>query len=299
VKVVEQEKTQTPQDAELQLVGKVRARHVVDLPPPTDGTIAAFFAEIGEEVYQGQVLARLQSQGAETARDLAAKGVESATDRVNSIESGIIAARLEASRARAEASRSRGEYDRLQKAAERQEMLYREGATPRITFEKIQGEYDLARSQFEALETTARKAEERVDKLMRDLDSAKALLTERNEDLENLATEAAASEVISPAQGILISRKGEVGQLVSRSMVDFIQIGTQLNELEAVLDAPPPVFAQIKTGQQASVLIAELSSGGLPGVVKGKEGNQVVVEFISPTPAVRPGVSALVRVKIR
>src|SRR5712671_1959561 len=120
---------------DIHLSGKIRAQQVVGVPPPLEGTVAAFYADVGQEVFEGQLLARIGNMGLETGQQAAQKEVQAAQSRVNAMESEIIAARLEASRARADASRARGEYDRLDKVFRRQQMLFSEGATPKLAFE--------------------------------------------------------------------------------------------------------------------------------------------------------------------
>ena len=101
------------------------------LATPLEGVVGAFFADVGQEVFQGQLLARITNQGLETGQQAAQKEAEVAQSKVNALESEIVSARLEASRARADASRARGEYDRLEKIYRRQQMLFNEGATPK------------------------------------------------------------------------------------------------------------------------------------------------------------------------
>src|SRR5207245_9166020 len=108
-----------PPTDDITLSGKIRAQPVIGVSPPVEGTIGAFFADVGQEVFQGQLLARLTNEGLETGQQTAQRDVEIAQSRVNKLESEIVSARLEASRARADASRARGEYDRLDKAYRR------------------------------------------------------------------------------------------------------------------------------------------------------------------------------------
>ena len=94
-----------PSSPEINLAGKVQAQQVINVPAPFEGVVGAFFAEVGQEVFQGHLLARLTNQGLETGQQAAQKEAEVAQSKVNSLESEIVSARLEASRARADASR--------------------------------------------------------------------------------------------------------------------------------------------------------------------------------------------------
>src|SRR5437763_1319028 len=54
---------------ELVLPGTVGAQHVTNVTAEIDGNIEAFTAEVGDEVFEGQLLARIGSAGVETARE--------------------------------------------------------------------------------------------------------------------------------------------------------------------------------------------------------------------------------------
>src|SRR5262245_4285073 len=100
-----------PPGAEISLAGKIEADHVIPVPAPIDGIIEEYLVDVGEEVYEGQLLARLRNQALEGASELAKIELDRAETRVNNLDSSLISARLEASRARAESSRSKGEFE--------------------------------------------------------------------------------------------------------------------------------------------------------------------------------------------
>ena len=132
---------------------------------------------------------------------------------------------------------------------------------------------------------------------MRTLDIEKRTLAEKNADLESAKSKAAAAEVLSPVQGLVVGRNGEVGQPVAPDRGDFFQIATQLSQLEVMLDPDPISIARIKAGQPAFVSLPEQGGEGMVGAVKSIEGAQVIVTFTNPNPAVKPGMMAQVRIK--
>src|SRR5207237_10855597 len=102
----------------------------------SSGTIDSFFVDLGQDVSEGQLLAHISNQGLESAREEAVRIQQNAQEKVNAIESRIVAARLEASRSRADANRSRDQFERADKAYQRQQPLHRERATPWLAYEK-------------------------------------------------------------------------------------------------------------------------------------------------------------------
>ena len=80
--------------------------------------------------------------------------------------------------------------------------------------------------------------------------------------------------------------------------MDFFQIATKLEDLDAVCDAPPDLQKDIRAGQPALVNVAE-GGEGFTAAVKGLDKGQVVVEFTNPNPGIRPGMSALVKIRLK
>ncbi|MEK7753797.1 MAG: hypothetical protein AAB654_17885, partial [Acidobacteriota bacterium] len=68
--------------------------------------------------------------------------------------------------------------------------------------------------------------------------------------------------------------------------------------LEVVVEPDPPALARIRAGQPATVHLSEMANQPIPASVREVKGTQVLVEFTSPDPAIRPGLTAQVTIKI-
>jgi HlyD family secretion protein len=282
--------------ATVSLSGKVQAQHSVNIAAPIEGRIESLDAEPGQEVSEGQVLAQIRSEALAGAEESAAAALESAGTRVSNLEAQLTSARLEASRTRATANRAADEFRRTEKMFDRQKMLLAAGATPRIVFEKAEREHSAARDEYQILEELAKAGESRVESLVREQDNAKKLLDQKLEERENAKAQLAAGEVKSPVGGIVTGRRGEVGDRVDPSMKDLFQIATDLSVLEIAADVDPHVAARLRAGQAALIHIAEMPGDALPGIVKKVEAGRAIVEFTSPTTAIKPGLTAQVTV---
>jgi len=284
--------------AEISLSGRVEAQNVVDVPAPIDGTIDEYLVEPGEDVFEGQLLARIRNEGLESARELARLELDRTQTRMNNLESYLLSARLEASRARADASRAQEETDRLERIHARQAFLLKEGATPRLVFEKAQKEYQDAEIESTALKARADATEERAGMIIKDLDNTRKLLEDKNKTLEGADSDLQAAQVHSPVDGIVLSRHGQAGENVTPETRSLLRIATDLSSLLVVLEPEPPVLERIAPGQPAWVILTELGNEPVQGSVKEIRGADVIVEFVNPSPAVRPGLTAQVRIKL-
>jgi HlyD family secretion protein len=282
---------------DISLSGTIEAAQTVDVPVPVEGTIDAIDVEVGDEVFEGQLLARIRSTTLTSERDRAKEELESAQTRASNLESVLIAARLEASRASADATRARGDFERLNSLAERERLLLREGATPRVKAETAQKEMEAARAEYEALRERVRVADERVSALTRDLDALRRSLEEKTLHLEEAEAALTAADVLSPADGVVVAIKGVEGDEVAPSIADFVRISVDPSQLLLIVEAPPPVLAKIQPGMPAVVVVAEIPEP-LEGAVREIRDNRAVVAFASPNPAVKPGMTAQLKLRL-
>jgi len=282
---------------EVTLQGKIRPQHITAVTPAVSGFIEAFLVEPGQDVYQGQVLARIGSQGLESARETAQAALERAQEQVSGAEAAVLASELELSRAEADAQRSRMAMERAQRAKERQQTLFREGATPRLVYEKALQEYDAALKDYEIVETTVRTGREHVQSGMNEAAAAKKIVADKMSLLEEARDNLSAAEVHSPVDGYVVSRKGEVGASAGTSD-ELFEIATDLYALEVVLEPKAELLKRIVPGQPVLVLVLDLQNAAMPGVVREIKDNQAIVEFESMLPAIKPGMLADVRFKL-
>ena len=289
---------QVPQVVEITLPATLKAAAVIAVPVPLEGKIEVFQVEVGDEVYEGQLLANIRSESLDALRERAEADYIKAEDRLHSLESALSSARLEASRASADAGRVRNEYERASRTYQRQKMLLAEGATPRLTFEKAEREFQALEAESKNLDSVATAAEERISTTQRDLDAARKLLENKSEDLDIAKERIGSGDVLSPATGIIIGRRGQAGDDVHPSMTDLFQIASDLSIMHAVADVSPAQLDRLKPGQPAAVLLAEMGGEILQGTVAKIEGGKVIVEFPSPNPMIKPGLTAQMRIKL-
>jgi multidrug resistance efflux pump len=281
------------------LTGKIQAQHVTLVGTPVEGTVEEFLADVGQEVFEGQLLARITNTGLETTHEKARNEAESASSRLSRLEGALSAARLEASRASADRTRARAELERTRKSHLRQKLLHSEGATPRLAFERAEREFAAAEADAASRDEVAKVADERVASLLKDIDAARRVLDDKNRELEDAQSQLDAEQVHAPVDGIVVGRRGLPGDAVNRDVKDLFQIAVDLGLLSVVLTPEPSVAAAIRPGTPATIQIAELGGEALQGAVAAVAGDKVTVEFASPTPLIKPGMTASVRLNIR
>src|SRR5262249_17476878 len=153
--------------------GKIRPQPVVGVAANVPGFIEAYLGDTGQDDYEGQVLARIGAEGLESAREGASNAVERAQEQVGRADAALASARLELSRAEADAARSRLNLERVEKVFSRQQTLFREGATPRLTYQKAEADYDAAKKDFDIMDAAVQTGRERVQSAQKDADNSR------------------------------------------------------------------------------------------------------------------------------
>jgi HlyD family secretion protein len=280
------------------LTGTIRAQHVVTFGATTKGNIEAFMAEVGDQVGEGQALARVGAIDLEADRENASNDVRKAQDRVTQAESAVKDARLEESRAAAELEKARTLSQRSDEFYAKEKVRIEAGAIPRLEFEKAEADHQTTQQTLDVMEKAWRAASDNIQAMQELEDRAKVPLDQAVQKLQDAQSALDAADVRAPVEGWVVARQGQVGQPAESAGDQMFQIATDLAALEVVLDPKPEVVKRIYPGMQALVLIPEVTDAAITGDVKAIDGKEVIVEFISSMPAVRPGLKADVRLKL-
>ena len=279
------------------LPGRIEAVETVSIAVPFDGRIESLPVNVGQNVFEGELLAEIRSSGLESQKEASTLELNRLTTRVATLESSLIAARLEAARAEQSAVAARSAMDEAQKVLLRQQMLFSKGAGAKQALERAQAAFDAAADTYQAQQKVFDILARRAADLSKDLDAQQQEEADKSKALEDATTAVSLGDVKSPVDGYVIARKGQVGSEVSTDIQDLFQIAVNVAQLKVVLEPPPPVLEKIRAGQDVTVQIAELADGIASKVSEVRDG-QVIIEFTSPDPVIKPGMTVQVVIKL-
>jgi HlyD family secretion protein len=106
-----------------------------------------------------------------------------------------------------------------------------------------------------------------------------------------------AGDVRSPAAGIIVAKCCQAGDVVNPAAMELFQIASDLTTLQVAAAVDDAVGQQIHPGQSAEIEINP-GPGSLIGKVREVQPGNVIIDFVSRSPAVRPGMTAQVRIKL-
>ena len=180
---------------------------------------------------------------------------------------------------------------------QKQKGLWDAGATPRLVFEKAEKDYNDAKDAIEKQGTAAKDAQARAGQIASDIEAANRTVAQATTALERAKADLSKGEIHSPADGIIIARKGVPNDPVDLTAKDLFQIATDLTQLQITLTPSPADLARIHAGQAALIRVPELSPDEIPGKVRGVSASQITVEFTSPSPATKLDLIGQVKIK--
>jgi HlyD family secretion protein len=284
--------------AEANFVGTVRPRTSIAVPAPSAGVLDAFFVDVGQEVYEGQLLGRLRNDPVDDPQKKAQASLDQAQERATNLNSELLAAKLEVSRASADQMHARSEIDHLEKEYTRQKKFWDRGITPRLTYEKAEKDYLSAKSDLDSQDAASSRAKDRLADLTAQLETTNRAIAQSNDSLEQAKSQTAGAELHSPTDGLVVARRGQPGDTVDPSVQDLFKIAKDLTSLEVDASPDPEILGRMHAGQPVSVRVPELSPEEIPGVVRELHGPQIVIDFTSPTPLPKLDLPAQVKISV-
>jgi HlyD family secretion protein len=232
----------------IRLNGRIEAT-LVDLAPKVTGRVIEVRVREGERVKAGDLLVRLDLGDTALTVDRDRSGVASAEARVRDLEAGARSNEIAAGEA--DVRDRRAAIDLAQKELERQQfLLSRKVGTERdldrakTDLERAQAALSASESRLELQKEGSRRWQ--IEQARDDAQRARA-------QLEQSKTVVNEAELRAPADGIVIHRFIEPGQLVAGGQPGLTLAFTDRLYVRAFI--PEPKLGAVKQGQSAEVVV--------------------------------------------
>lgn len=208
--------------------GKIEPRAIVEVKSKASGIVKNIYVNYGDTVRAGQVLAELDKEELEARLREARANLQAAQAMEESA-----AAALERNKVEAEGP----ELPFLKSAMDRAQQMLRDGLIAKNVAEDAEKAYQLALNRQSAAIRALAVSRAEITRARAQVAQAKAVLERAEEDLRN-------STIVSPIDGLVLSRDVEVGNAVSSILV----LGSQAKPLFTLGDVSD-VFVRGKVDQ--------------------------------------------------
>ncbi|RMG69440.1 MAG: HlyD family efflux transporter periplasmic adaptor subunit [Nitrospirae bacterium] len=260
------------QESTLIISGRVEADEIV-LSPRISGRLTNVLISDGIEVKKGQVVARLDSREMESLIEQLKSRVEGLKARIKAEEQALQYLREKVNKAIAHArqrlkvaktrySQAEAKVNRQKSKFERYKNLAEKGVFPEDRLEDINLSFNLAKEELEASKEMLREAEialeeARVEKKriaikLHSLDSMRSELKALMKQLEQSEVQLSYTEVRAPADGVVLRKVAEPGEVIGAGGVIGIMVIPESLYVKTYL--PERFLGRVKVGTEAKVI---------------------------------------------
>lgn len=186
--------------------GAVQPRNKVDVGSEVSGKITDIFVDFNSPVTKGQVLAQIDP--------------ETFITQVNSQRAALLQSQASVSNAKSSIARAEVNLIKATQDFERQKKLFAEGAISQAAWEQAEQTHTLAKVSLD------------IEKAS--LESSQAGLARARASLEEAQLRLDRTKILSPIDGVVLSRKVEIGQTVqsSQQVAQFFVIAQDLSQIQ-------------------------------------------------------------------
>jgi HlyD family secretion protein len=183
--------------------GKIEPITKVEVKSKASGIVEKLLVDYGQNVKKGQVLAELDKEEIQA--------------QVNQQRASLEASEAAARAAEADLERSKVDAEgpdipMLKRAYERAQTMAKDGVVSSAALDDAQRNYELAVNKQQLGKANVISATAKLRQAQAQVSQAKALLAQKEEELRN-------STIVSPLDGVVLSRDVEVGDAVSSILV--------------------------------------------------------------------------------
>ena len=183
--------------------GKIQPVTNVEVKSKASGIVQSLLVDYGDQVKKGQVLAELDKQQIMAQVNQQRATLEAAEAAAHAAEADLEHARFDA---------QGPDVPMLKRAYERAQQMAKDGVVSPSALDDAQKNYELAVNKQELGKANVVSATAKLRQAQAQVSQAKAQLAEKEEEFRN-------STIISPIDGIVLSRDVEVGSAVSSILV--------------------------------------------------------------------------------
>lgn len=319
------------QEESLDLPGRVEAAQETQLFARGSGYVDGYYADLGDHVRKGQLLARLQASElparlAQAQADAVQAGadVRQAQSDVSRARAALLQGKAEVVKARADVDQGRAdlkqrqhESDFARRSDQRWHKLLEDGAvsiqeadqrrssllTSSASVDSARQRIQAAQAQVQALQARVRSLESEIGAAGSRVDSAQAQLAARQAQVEQIQADIDHLHIRAPFDGIITERGLETGQLVEAgAKAPLFRLARQ-DRLRVFVDVPQSSAAEIHPGFIAYLFV---DGAKYPGqLVRTARALDPVTRtlrseiHLKGTPTLAPGMHVQVELKVK
>ena len=324
-----QYKTEAVQRGRIQstvsVTGTVSALLTVQVGSQVSGVVTKLHADFNSQVHKDELLAEIDPlpfqervNQAQAALDSAKASVDAAKATVRKSETDIRSAQATAESQRALVAQAIAGERGAKITADRQQKLAANSIVSDDQFQSAKATYDVAVADREASDAQARVAETTIDEMRSARDAAKVAQTNAEAQvrqakgaLDSAQLDLDHCRILSPIDGVVISRQVDQGQTVAASFSapNLFQIAQDLTKMQVDADIDESEVAKVHAGQVAQFTVDAMPNRTFEAVIRQVRESatnvqnvityDAVMDVPNPDLVLLPGMTANTRIPVQ
>ena len=229
------------------LDGQVEAVNKSTVSSQTAGVITKLSYDVGDDVKQGALIARISSENQKSGLRQAQAAVSESKAAISSATAAVVQAKAAVREATANYNVARAEFNRVKG-------LYAKRILSRSQYDQTEAAMKSSLARVESAKANQSAATAKTNAARSSLSAAQAGLSKAGEQLSY-------TEVVAPYSGIVTERHVELGEVVSAGTL--IMTGISLDEIRVVTNIPQRLILAVRENKSARLYI-EGDSTGIP-----------------------------------
>ena len=242
----------SPVDDYYEAVGTVRAKNSSVVAAKVMGNIVALHVREGDTVQAGQTLIEIDNRDAGIQLQKTQAGVREVQDSLEEIDRSILAAESAHAAAQANETLAKTTFKRY-------EMLFERRSVSPQEFDEVRTKYEVAKAESERADRLLQASSARQKQMEARIDQAKA-------DVANARVYVGYSRIVSPIDGVVVSRQADVGYMAMPGMPLLTIENNSRYQLHASVEESQ--LGKIRLRDQTRVLLEALDNKELLGTVE-------------------------------
>jgi HlyD family secretion protein len=307
------------------VTGTCSALLTVQLGSQVSGVVKALYADYNSQVHKGQLLAEIDPlpfqervNQAQAALNAAKAGVVAAKATVEKAETDIRTAQATAESQKALVAQALAGERGAKITADRQQQLAATSIVSDDQYQSAKSTYDVAVADREASDAQAHVAETTIDEMKEARDAAKtqetsaeAQVRQAQGALDSAQLDLDHTRIVSPIDGVVISRQVDAGQTVAASFAapQMFQIAQDLTKMQVDADIDEADVAKVHIGQVAQFTVDAMPTRTFEAVVRQVRESatniqnvityDAVMDVPNPDLVLLPGMTANIRIPVQ
>ncbi len=231
--------------------GTVEYKDKTKISARISGEIEEIYVDEGDQVEQGQLLAKIDDQELLNKADSAKESIKEAEAVLKKAEISREISENNLAESRASLREAESEYEQLENDYQRDKKLYEENAIAKAKFEQTKTLYQKAEARLQRINTGVKSAEKGIEIAELDIENAESRLEKSKNDLKNINLQLDYTEIRAPLSAKILNKYIERGEMTAAAHPVFEAAET--DKIEIVLYIGMKDIANLREGSKVLI----------------------------------------------